>query len=103
MVPCRARRIRAVALDAQLVARGRRDRGRGPGGRTPLSMKGYERGMASAETPDMSNEGNGNTGVVAIFAIVLLLMLGGFAAWRMGVFGGGSGSGGTAHKLDVNA
>ena len=42
-----------------------------------------------------------STGVVAIFAIVLLALIAGFIAYRAGVFGG-SGSGGNSHKLDVN-
>jgi hypothetical protein len=41
-----------------------------------------------------------NTGVVAIFAIVLMVLIGGFIAYKAGVFGGGGG--GETHKLDVN-
>ena len=40
---------------------------------------------------------NGSTGsVVAIFAIMLLAMLGGFIAWQAGVFGDGD------KQVDVN-
>ncbi len=42
----------------------------------------------------------GNTGVVAIFAIVLMVIIGGFIAYKAGVFGGGDGD--TSHSLDVN-
>lgn len=42
----------------------------------------------------------GNTGVVAIFAIMLLALLGGFIAWQVGVFDGGDG--GDRKSIDVN-
>ena len=45
-------------------------------------------------------ESSGSTGVVAIFAIVLLVMIAGFFAWRMGVFGG-DGSGHTTHEFKI--
>lgn len=48
----------------------------------------------------MATEGNSSTSVVAIFAIFLMVVLGGFVAYRMGVFGGGGHD--SAHKLDVN-
>lgn len=48
--------------------------------------------MAQSES-----SGGGATGIVAIFAIVLMLMIAGFIAWRMGVFGGGGGK-----SLDIN-
>jgi hypothetical protein len=41
-----------------------------------------------------------NTGVVAIFAIVLMVIIGGFIAYKAGMFGGGGG--GETHSLDVN-
>lgn len=45
-----------------------------------------------------TERGSSNTGVVAIFAIVLMVLIAGFIAYRAGVFGGGS-----DHKsLDVN-
>ena len=43
--------------------------------------------------------GEGSTGVVAIVAILLMLLIAGFIAWRTGVFGGGNGS---HHSLDIN-
>ena len=44
------------------------------------------------------SEGSSSAGIVAIFAIVLLILIAGFIAWRAGVFGGGS-----DHKsLDIN-
>ena len=45
-----------------------------------------------------SERGESNTGVVAIFAIVLMLVVAGFIAWRAGVFGGGS----DRKSLDIN-
>jgi hypothetical protein len=46
-----------------------------------------------------SERGNSSTGVVAIFAIVMMIVIAGFIAWRAGVFGGG----GDDHKsLDIN-
>jgi hypothetical protein len=47
------------------------------------------------------SESSGSTGVVAIFAILLMIMIAGFIAWRAGVFGGG-GSNDTHHSLDIN-
>ena len=41
---------------------------------------------------------NSSSSVVAIFAIVLMVLIGGFIAWKAGVFGGG----GESHSLDVN-
>jgi len=43
----------------------------------------------------MASEGNSAT--VAIFAIVIIAMLGAFIAWRMGAFGGGN----DHHKVDI--
>jgi hypothetical protein len=37
----------------------------------------------------MANDSSGSTGVVAIFAIVLMVLVAGFIAWRSGVFGDG--------------
>ena len=48
----------------------------------------------------MASEGS-NTSIVAIFAIVLMVIIGGFIAYKAGVFGGGDG-GGEHHSLDVN-
>ena len=49
----------------------------------------------------MSDEGSGSTSIVAIFAIILMLGVAGFIAWRAGVFGGEHG--GSDHKtLDIN-
>lgn len=42
--------------------------------------------------------GSGNSSIVAIFAIMMIVMIGAFFAWRMGVFGGGSGK----KELDIN-
>ena len=46
------------------------------------------------------SESSSNTGVVAIFAILLMVMIAGFVAWRAGVFGGGDGD--SHHSLDIN-
>jgi hypothetical protein len=46
-----------------------------------------------------SSEGSSSTGIVAIVAIMLMLAIAGFLAWRGGLFGDGSSS---SHKLDVN-
>ncbi|MBA3501376.1 MAG: hypothetical protein M4D80_27395 [Myxococcota bacterium] len=45
----------------------------------------------------MASENGSNSGIVAIFAIMLLAMVGSFIAWQAGVFGGGEGK-----KVDVN-
>jgi hypothetical protein len=52
----------------------------------------------------MTSESGGSTGVVAIFAILLMVVIAGFIGWRVGLFGGSSSSGGgeTHHTLDVN-
>ena len=42
--------------------------------------------------------GSGNSSVVAIFAIMLMVLIAAFIAWRMGVFGGPSGK----KELDIN-
>jgi hypothetical protein len=47
------------------------------------------------------SESSGSTGVVAIFAILLMIVIAGFIAWRAGVFGGGNG-GDSHHSLDIN-
>ena len=49
----------------------------------------------------MSDDNSGSTSIVAIFAIILMLGIAGFVAWRAGVFGGGNG-GGDHKTLDVN-
>lgn len=49
----------------------------------------------------MANEGNGPTSIVAIFAIILMLGVAGFIAWRAGVFGDADG-GGDRKTLDIN-
>ncbi len=46
------------------------------------------------------SESSSNTGVVAIFAILLMVMIAGFIAWRAGVFGGNDGD--SHHSLDIN-
>lgn len=48
----------------------------------------------------MSDEGSGATSIVAIFAIILMLGVAGFIAWRAGVFGGDSGS--DTKTIDIN-
>ena len=48
------------------------------------------------------SESSGATGVVAIFAILLMILIAGFIAWRAGVFGGGNSGGDTHHSLDIN-
>jgi hypothetical protein len=50
------------------------------------------------EESDMPNDSSGSTGVVAIFAIVLMVLVAGFIAWRSGVFGGDDGK----RTLDIN-
>ena len=46
-----------------------------------------------------TERGSSNSSVVAIFAIVMMIVIAGFIAWRAGVFGGG----GSNHKsLDIN-
>ena len=53
----------------------------------------------------MSDDNSGSTSIVAIFAIILMLGIAGFVAWRAGVFGGGhngGGGGGDHHTLDIN-
>ena len=45
-----------------------------------------------------SERGSGSTGVVAIFAIVMIVLVAGLIAWRAGVFGGGS----EKKSLDIN-
>jgi hypothetical protein len=49
--------------------------------------------------PMADSESSGSTGIVAIFAIMLMIVIAAFIAWRAGVFGG-SGSG--HHALDIN-
>lgn len=41
---------------------------------------------------------NNSSSIVAIFAILMLVLVGGFIAWKVGVFGGGD----SKHSLDVN-
>ena len=42
--------------------------------------------------------GNSSTSIVAIFAIMLIALIGAFIAWQMGLFGGGNGK----KQLDIN-
>ena len=44
------------------------------------------------------SDSSGSTGIVAIFAILLMVVIAGFIAWRAGVFGGGEGK----RSLDIN-
>lgn len=44
------------------------------------------------------SESSGNSGIVAMFAIVLLVLIAGFIAWQAGLFGGGSGK----RSVDIN-
>jgi hypothetical protein len=46
----------------------------------------------------MAESESSSAGIVAIFAIMLLLMIGAFIAWQAGVFS----SGGSKKSLDVN-
>jgi len=48
----------------------------------------------------MASEGSSSVSIVAIIAILLMVAVGGFIAYRAGVFGGGGGE--TKHTLDVN-
>jgi hypothetical protein len=45
-------------------------------------------------------DSNSSSSIVAIFAIVLMVLIAGFIAFRTGVLGGGNG--GNEHKLDVH-
>jgi hypothetical protein len=45
------------------------------------------------------SESSGSTGIVAIFAIMLMIVIAAFIAWRAGVFGGSSSG---HHSLDIN-
>lgn len=45
-----------------------------------------------------NSDSSSSTGIVAIVAILLMLAIAGFLAWRGGLFGGGS----SKHTLDVN-
>lgn len=49
----------------------------------------------------MSDDNSGATSIVAIFAIILMLGIAGFIAWRAGVFGGVDG-GNDTKTLDIN-
>ncbi len=51
----------------------------------------------------MSDEGSGATSIVAIFAIILMLGIAGFIAWRAGVFGGEHSSDHKTLDINVNA
>lgn len=42
-------------------------------------------------------ESSGNSGIVAMFAIVLLVLIAGFIAWQAGLFGGGG-----KKSVDIN-
>ena len=42
--------------------------------------------------------GNSNSSIVAIFAIMLMVLIGAFIAWQMGLFSGGGGK----KSLDIN-
>lgn len=51
----------------------------------------------------MASDSGSSSGIVAIFAIMLLVMIGAFIAWQAGVFGGGhDGDGGKKIEIDVN-
>jgi hypothetical protein len=51
----------------------------------------------------MASENGSSTGIVAIFAILILAMIGGFIAWQAGVFGNGNNHHGSSeHKVDVD-
>jgi hypothetical protein len=51
----------------------------------------------------MATDSGSNSAVVAIFAIMLLLMVGGFIAWQTGVFDrGGGGKSGSTLEIDIN-
>ena len=44
------------------------------------------------------DSGSSSSSIVAIFAIVMIALIGAVIAWRMGVFGGGNGK----KQLDIN-
>jgi hypothetical protein len=48
--------------------------------------------------PMANSESSSSTGIVAIVAILLMLAIAGFLAWRGGLFGGGS----DTKQLDIN-
>lgn len=46
---------------------------------------------------------NSSSSIVAIFAIVLMILVGGLVAYKMGAFGGGDGDGkGKLIDVDIN-
>jgi hypothetical protein len=47
----------------------------------------------------MAEESSSSSSIVAIFAIMLIALIGAFIAWQVGLFGGGGGGG---KKLDIN-
>jgi len=51
-----------------------------------------------------SDTSSNNSGIVAIFAIVLMVLIAGFLAYQTGFIGGhgGGGGGSTHHGIDVN-
>ena len=46
----------------------------------------------------MAEDTGSSSSIVAIFAIVLMVLIGAFVAWQMGLFGGGGGK----KSLDIN-
>jgi hypothetical protein len=47
----------------------------------------------------MASDSSGTTGIVAIFAILLMVAIAGFIGWQAGLFGGG---GDDRKSLDIN-
>lgn len=45
------------------------------------------------------DSGSSSSSIVAIFAIMLMVLIGAFIAWQMGVFSGGDGG---KKQLDIN-
>jgi hypothetical protein len=54
--------------------------------------------VLAQEIPMAEDSGSNSTSIVAIFAIMLIVLIGALVAWRMGVFGGGGGK----KQLDIN-
>jgi hypothetical protein len=48
----------------------------------------------------MASESSGNSSIVAIVAIMMILAIGTLVAWKMGLFNAGGGKG--DHGIDVN-
>jgi len=50
----------------------------------------------------MADSGSSNTGIVAVLAIFILVLIAGFFAWQGGWLGGGGGGGGGDTDINVD-